>query len=117
MRFLQLPNEAKRLTAITMNKACDLLAIAYEVWDFEQFNMHHQKVEFYQIEKNTFKIPDPSLTIKATQGASGIPPVYIDVVDSKKGGAVEQIIYDRHIQDLIFSRDDKFIALCIKNGP
>jgi len=39
-----------------MNKVHDLLAIAYEVWDFEQFNMHHQKVEFYSLEKNAFKL-------------------------------------------------------------
>ena len=44
MRFLQLPNEAKRVTAITMNKASDLVAIAYEVWDFDSHNMHHLKV-------------------------------------------------------------------------
>ena len=79
-----------------MNKACDLLALAYEVWDFDQYNMHHQKVEFYSIEKNTFKLQG-QCTIKATQGANGIPPVYIDVIDKKTGGVVEQSIYDRHI--------------------
>ena len=51
MRFLQLPNEAKRVTAITTTKhhnqptdTSDLVAIAYEVWDFDSHNMHHLKV-------------------------------------------------------------------------
>ena len=54
-------------------------------------------------------------TIKATHGLNGIPPVQVEV-ETKKGVWDKQI-YDRYVQDLIFSKDDKMIALCIRNGP
>jgi len=47
MRFLQLPNDAKRVTAIAFNNAKDLIAVAVEMWDFDEFHSHQLAVMFF----------------------------------------------------------------------
>jgi len=53
------------------------------------------------------------LTHGAGIGGQGLAPIYVDCMD-KKG---QTKIYDRYVQCLAFSHDDKQFVASIKNGP
>jgi hypothetical protein len=64
------------------------------------------------------------LTIRATQGSNFVAPH--EIVGKKAGiepyisvgeGATRAAYYDRYISQLAFSRDEKYVAFVLRNGP
>ena len=66
-------------------------------------------------------------TIKATKGAQPILPHFMNQSASPKAKVVgsnrnlyadsSESVYERYISSMTFSKDDKYFALCLRNGP
>ena len=114
MRFIQLPQDAKEVTAIAVNHQKNLIAVATKLWEFVEHDNRHLVIHFYSIERGQFK-RQSQYTIRATQGAIHGVPASKHQVTLPKGGKKMQV-YERYIKSMAFSKCDKNFVICIKNG-
>lgn len=141
MRFVKLPNDVKHVTSLTFNTQKTLLAVAVRNQDLEGYEQLNCTVYVYSVgavgsqqSKQSVKglkgiggfevKREKQFTLKATNGVplshAKCPPVR----KNSNGGtplnasnnSTTNVYFDRYISEMAFSRDDKNLAVCIRNG-
>lgn len=141
MRFVKLPNDVKHVTCMVFNTQKTLLAVGVRNQDLEGYEQLNCTVYVYSVGSvggqgkqsvkglkgiGGFEVKrEKQFTIKAT---NGIPLNYAKCPPQRKnsnggtplnatgGSSTMNVFYDRYISDMTFSRDDKNLAICIRNG-